>query len=71
MFERDHKARFNVEMIRQGFKRFAFTLFSSLAVRNVQKCKLIVFLVSDRRSDAGVHAAGDEADGELWSIALD
>src|SRR5215211_5636133 len=58
-------------MIRECFKRFAFTFLSPLAVRNVQKRKLVVFFVSDCGSDARVHTAGNETDGELWSIVVD
>src|SRR5207237_2840954 len=36
----------------------------------MQKREVVVFFASDCGSDAGIHSAGDETDGELWSIAL-
>src|ERR1044071_7556677 len=57
-------------MICERFECFAFAFLGALTVRDVQKRKLVVFFVRDCGRDAGVHAARDETDRELWSIQL-
>src|SRR5690242_4743344 len=58
-------------MIRQSFKCLTLAFLSTLPVRDVQESQLIVFFVRDRGSDAGIHAARDETDGELWTTVCD
>src|ERR1044072_2279072 len=58
-------------MIRESFESFTLAFLSSLAIRHVEKCELVVFFVRDRGCDARVHATGDETDSESWSIVSD
>src|SRR5687768_3343808 len=57
-------------MVRDCFERFAFSFLRALSVTDVQKRQLVVLLASDRRRDAGVHAAGDETDRKSRSFAV-
>src|SRR5262245_156485 len=68
VFDRNGKTPSHFVKISEVFEGAALPCFSSLAVRDMEKCQFVGFFIRDRAGYAGIHAAGNETDCESRSL---